>query len=203
MIARLAGQILKKTPERIVLDVNGVGYDVLIPLSTFYKIGEVGQDVTLKIHTLLRDDAIVLFGFSEEAERQMFNLLKTVSGIGPKLALNILSGMEAPALAKAIYEGQMDQLTRIQGLGKKTAQRILVDLKEKASKIFAEGSVDPGAPLISFDQNDRDVISALLNLGYKQQLAEQALSKTKKKYPEVDDLEELLRQSLRSLSKAK
>lgn len=203
MIARLAGQILKKTPERIVLDVNGVGYDVLIPLSTFYKIGEVGQDVTLKIHTLLRDDAIVLFGFSEEAERQMFNLLKTVSGIGPKLALNILSGMEAPALAKAIYEGQMDQLTRIQGLGKKTAQRILVDLKEKASKIFAEGGADPGTPLISFDQNDRDVISALLNLGYKQQQAEQALSKTKKKYPEVDDLEELLRQSLRSLSKAK
>lgn len=203
MIARLTGKIVEKTPDGIVLDVNGVGYEVQVPLSTFYQIGEVGVDSTLIIHTHVRDDAIVLFGFSNPAERQMFNLLKSVSGIGPKLALNILSGMEAPALAKAISEGSVDELVRIPGLGNKTAQRILVELKEKVASVFVVDLKDPGAPLVAFDQKDRDVISALMNLGYKQQQAEQALSKVKKKYPDMDDLEELLRESLRSLSKAK
>jgi Holliday junction DNA helicase RuvA len=203
MIARLTGTVAEKQPDQLIVDVNGVGYQVLIPLTTFYKVGEVGASITLSIHTNVREDAIQLFGFLDSLEKAMFHMLVKVSGIGPKLALKLLSGMEAPALANAIAAGNQAELIRIPGLGKKTAERIVLELRDKAAKLASETSKEAGVPLVAFSSQDEDVISALTNLGYKAILAEQVLSKIKKAKPEITDVEALLREALKSLSKTK
>ena len=203
MIAKLFGIIAEKHPDHLVVDVNGVGYRVFISAATFYKLGDQGSEVELSIYTNVRDDAIQLFGFHSSFERRMFNYLISVSGIGPKLAQNILSGMEAPALAEAIARGALAELTRIPGLGKKIAQRLLVELRDKVSELAAETDKDVAAPLVAFDQDDNDVLSAMTNLGYPSHLAEQALSKVKKVKPDVSGVEALLRETLKTLSKVK
>lgn len=204
MIAKLTGKLAEKSPDHLIVDIAGVGFRVFVPLSTFYNIGEPGSQVTLSIHTHVRDDAILLYGFLSSIERSMFNLLKSVTGIGPKLALNILSGMETPALAKAISDGSKTELVRIPGLGKKTAERMIVELKEKAGELLTErGAQEPGVPLIPFDDEDQDVVSALINLGYRPAQAETALTKVKKANPDLKGIEALLKEVLKTFSKTK
>lgn len=204
MIARLTGILAEKHPDNVILDVNGVGYRVFIPLTTFYKLGHTGSETTFSIHTQVREDAIHLFGFTDVIERKMFNLLIEVKGIGPKQALKLLSGMEAPALAQAIAAGSKTDLVKVPGLGKKTADRIILELRDKAAQLSAEEEIaEPGTPLVAFDDEDNDVVSALVNLGYKSAQAEQALSRVKKENPEIKGVESLLRQALKSISKSK
>jgi Holliday junction DNA helicase RuvA len=165
VIARLRGKLAEKEPSRVVIDVNGVGYEVFIPLTTFTSMPEAGTDVSLDIHTHVREDALSLFGFSSRQERRVFERLIGVSGIGPRLAVTILSGGSVESLVGAIRRGDLARLTAIQGVGKKTAERIVLELKDK----LQEFTVEPAkAPV------EADVLSALENLGYPRALAEGA-----------------------------
>ena len=173
MIALLRGRLAEKHPNRVIVDVQGVGYDVQVPLSTFYHLGEPGSDVVFRVHTHVREDALALFGFATMLELQLFEQLIGVSGIGPRLALAVISGIDPPDLLRAIIEGDVGRLTGIPGVGKKTAERIGLELKDRLSAILAlEPELGPGGA--STDMRD-DLLSALLNLGYHRQLAERAV----------------------------
>ncbi len=175
MIAQLRGRLLEKHPNRVVLDVNGVGYDVHVPLSTFYELAEPGAEVMLRIHTHVREDALVLFGFATRLELQIFERLISVSGIGPKLALAVLSGLEPGELVAAIRTANVARLTGIPGIGKKTAERIGLELKDKMASIApAESAVV--APADNSEARRTDLLSALMNLGYHRPLAERAVN---------------------------
>ena len=199
MIARLTGRLAEKHPSRIVIDVNGVGYDVRVPLSTFYELGDPGAEVALRIHTHVREDALALFGFASALELQLFERLIGVSGIGPRLALTALSGIEPPELVRAVRQGDVARLTGIPGVGKKTAERMVVELKDWLPAIGGDdaptttGSASP-------DDLRGDVLSALLNLGYHRPLAEKAIDGALKA---SDDraLEQVLRRALRELAR--
>ena len=173
MIAHLRGSILEKHPNRIVIDVNGVGYDVFVPLSTFYGLGDAGAGVALRIHTHVREDAFVLYGFATLLEQELFERLIGVSGIGPKVALAVLSGIEPQDLIRAIERGDLARLTAIPGVGKKTSERIVLELKDRLPRVqtaaAAAGAAVPEAPALR-----DDVVSALVNLGYHRPLAEKA-----------------------------
>jgi Holliday junction DNA helicase RuvA len=173
MIAHLRGQLLEKHPNRIIVETNGVGYDVLVPLSTFYELADPGSSVALRIHTHVREDALVLYGFATALELQIFEKLIAISGIGPKLALAVLSGLEPGELVEAIRTSDIARLTGIPGIGKKTAERIGLELKDKMSSLAC---ADAPAPIESAVETLRaDVLSALVNLGYHRPLAERAL----------------------------
>ena len=146
MIARLHGTLVEKTPSRLVVDVGGVGYDVLVPLSTFYGLGEPGTAVTLRIHTHVREDVIALFGFATGLEQDLFERLIAISGIGPKLALAVLSGIEPAELVRAIRTQDVARLTRIPGVGKKTAERIGLELKDRLPQAGRRPARSRGAP---------------------------------------------------------
>lgn len=165
MIAQISGTLAHKTPGEVVIDVGGVGYQVFIPLNVFYGLPEVGAVVRLYIHTHLREDALQLFGFRELAERQVFLLLTGVAGIGPKLALNILSGIPADELASAIKDGDQVRLVSIPGVGKKLAERMIVELRDKFTTFPDQGSETP--PRGKDSQLMHDAVSALVNLGYR------------------------------------
>ena len=186
MIAHLKGSIFEKHPNQVILEAAGVGYDVQIPISTYMLLGEVGDSAALRIHTYVREDAIVLFGFSTAEEKSLFERLISVSGIGPKLAITVLSGLAVRDLVAAIRTNDVVRLVRIPGVGKKTAERIVLELKDKVAAVEAEGSSQPapaaGSP---FDVLDRDVLSALQNLGCSRAAAEEALSKAKEKGTEA------------------
>src|SRR5580700_1641697 len=173
MIGYLRGQLVDKRPNQVLVDVNGVGYVVSIPLSTFYSLGELHDDVTLLVHTHLREDSIALYGFLTAREKQFFELLISASGVGPSLALKILSGMSVDELLPAIRAGDLVRLTRIPGVGRKTAERIVVELRDKLAAMEPpqpeRGGAPAGTPI------EADVISALLNLGYDRRTAEKAL----------------------------
>jgi Holliday junction DNA helicase RuvA len=171
VIARLSGTLLDKRVQRLVVDVGGVGYDVLVPLSTVYGLGEVGSPVTLRIHTHVREDALQLFGFATELEQTMFERLIAVSGIGPKLALSILSGIESIDLVKAVRASDVARLTRIPGIGKKTAERLVVELRDRLPDTLAEPA-DADAP--GGGVRD-DILSALANLGYQRHAVEKTV----------------------------
>ena len=166
MIAHLRGRLARKDPARVIVDVNGVGYEVFIPLTTFSALPENGSEVSIDIHTHVREDVIALYGFSTRRERTIFEKLMTISGIGPKLAVTILSGGSVEDLAGAIKRGDLARLTAIPGVGKKTAERIILELKDKLQD-FAEAQAKSGVEV--------DVLSALENLGYNRALAESAL----------------------------
>jgi len=166
VIAHLRGRLARKDPARVIVDVNGVGYEVFIPLTTFSSLPENGSEVSMDIHTHVREDVIALYGFSTRRERGIFEKLMTISGIGPKLAVTILSGGSVEDLAGAIKRGDLARLTAIPGVGKKTAERIILELKDKLQD-FAEAQVKSGVEV--------DVLSALENLGYNRALAESAL----------------------------
>src|SRR5580704_9060170 len=169
MINFLHGKLVESLPTQVTVDVNGVGYEVLIPLSSFDKLPAVGGDVKLLTHLAIREDAHVLYGFMTAAEREMFRLLmNTVSGIGPKLALNILSGMNVTALRGAVANGDVKSLSQISGVGKKTAERIVVELKDKIGAVGAWEAMSAQRSLSAEDQKTNDAVMALMALGFKQ-----------------------------------
>jgi Holliday junction DNA helicase RuvA len=172
LIAVLRGRILDKHPQRVVVDVNGVGYDVQVPLSTFYNLGEPGTEVALRVHTHVREDALQLFGFLTDLEKQLFERLIGVSGIGPKMGVALLSGMEARDLVACVQRGDVARLTGIPGIGKKTAERIVLEMKDRVAQLGVEpetaSAASPG------DRLRDDLLSALQNLGYHRPLAEKA-----------------------------
>jgi holliday junction DNA helicase RuvA len=198
MIAYLRGRVLEKHPNRIAVDVSGVGYDVFVPLSTFYGIGDTGSEIALRIHTHVREDAIALYGFATRLEQDLFERLIGVGGIGPKLALAVLSGLEPPELVKAIERGDIARLTNIPGVGKKTSERIVLELKDRLPHLPA-APTDDGASREASPVRE-DVLSALVNLGYHRPLAEKAVAAAIKVMPD-GGFERTLKQALRELAK--
>jgi Holliday junction DNA helicase RuvA len=197
MIALLRGTLLEKHPSRLILDVGGVGYDVQVPLSTFYGLGEPGTSISLRIHTHVREEAIALYGFATRLEQDLFERLIGISGIGPKLALAVLSGIEPAQLVKAVLQQDVARLTAIPGVGKKTAERIGLELKDRlpAALQAAGQAVMEAAPE---DQLRADLLSALLNLGYQRVAAEKAIEAALPDSAEIT-FEEALRTVLRGL----
>lgn len=199
MIACLTGSLAEKTPGRLIIDVQGVGYDVQVPLSTFYVVGEPGATVTLRVHTHVREDTIALYGFATTLEQDLFERLISISGIGPRLALSVLSGIEPPDLVRAIKSQDVARLTAIPGVGKKTAERIGLELKDRlpASLRTAADTLKPPAPE---DQLRDDLLSALVNLGYQRAQAEKAIDKVLGAAPDAR-FDDALRAVLRALMK--
>jgi Holliday junction DNA helicase RuvA len=196
LIARLKGTLVEKTPNRIVIDVGGVGYDVLVPLSTFYGLGEAGSAVALRVHTHVREDVIALYGFANPLELDLFERLIAINGIGPKLALAVLSGIDTGELVRAIRAQDVARLTRIPGVGKKTAERIGLELKDR----LPHGLAEADAAGHGGDDLRADLLSALTNLGYKGAVAEKAVDAAVKKAPDApfqDLLRDILRQMIR------
>ena len=196
MIAQISGTLAQKVPGEIIVDVGGVGYQVLIPLNVFYQLPEIGAPVSLQIHTHVREDALQLFGFNDRAEKQLFLLLISVSGIGPKLAVNILSGIPAEELARALREGDQLRLVAIPGVGRKLAERMIVELKDKLATLSTAG-VESAKPEIG-SQVMLDAVSALVNLGYKRPEAEKTVREVLKNGDR--SLENVLKDTLRRLS---
>lgn len=200
MIARLKGTLAEKTPNRLTIDVGGVGYDVLVPLSTFYGIGEIGANVALRIHTHVREEVIALYGFATPLEQDLFERLISISGIGPKLALAVLSGIDPGDLVRAIRAQDVARLTRIPGVGKKTAERIGLELKDRLPLATTASAGQTGATAPGEDLRS-DLLSALTNLGYKGQVAEKAVDAALKKTPDAS-FEDVLRDILRGMTRA-
>jgi Holliday junction DNA helicase RuvA len=196
MIAQLRGTLDDKRPNQVLVDVGGVGYLVHIPLSTFYALGDLHSNVTLLIHTQVREDAISLYGFLSAREKHLFELLISASGVGPVLALKILSGMSVDDLVPAVRSGDLARLTRIPGVGRKTAERMIVELRDKlAAMEIAEDTRKP----VTITGTSGDVVSALLNLGYDQHAAEQAVERAGKSGAS-ETFEALLRSALQQLT---
>ena len=199
MIARLAGTLSEKTPGRLIVDVHGVGYDVQVPLSTFYVVGEPGAGVALRVYTHVREEVIALYGFATQLEQDLFERLISISGIGPKLALAVLSGMEPPDLVRAIKAQDVPRLTGIPGVGRKTAERIGLELKDRLPQSL-QAAADLAKPASPEDQLRADLLSALLNLGYQRVPAEKAIEKALDGAPGAR-FEDALRAALRALMK--
>jgi Holliday junction DNA helicase RuvA len=210
MIAFLRGRVLEKHPQRVIVDVGGVGYDVAVPLSTFYTTGEPGAEIALRVHTHVREDQLALFGFATPLELATFERLISVSGIGPKLALSVLSGMDSRDLVGAIQRGDVVRLTRIPGVGKKTAERIVVELRDRLPKVLegiagVEGIGGADATRrTAGDALREDLVSALSNLGYHRQAVDKVLDRVSGQTGGAEELrfEDLLRAALRELSRA-
>jgi Holliday junction DNA helicase RuvA len=200
MIALLRGDVIEKHPSRLIVDVGGVGYDVLVPLSTFYVVGEAGTAVTLRVHTHVREDVIALYGFATEVEHALFERLIAINGIGPKLALAVLSGIEPAELIKAIRLQDVARLTAIPGVGKKTAERIGLEMKDRLPAALQAAGQEP-AKLPPEEQLRDDLLSALINLGYQRAAAEKAIEKILSDTANPP-FEQALRQVLRALMKA-
>ena len=207
MIACLRGELFFKGSDRVVIDVNGVGYEVFCTEANIYQLPEPGHEVFLFVHTDVREDAINLYGFLDATERKMFLKLTGVSGIGPKLALNILSGMRMAELARNIAGQNIGQLTRLPGVGKKTAERLCLELKDKMDFIPEAETVSlsrSGAAQAGDDRLIEDVMSALVNLGYQKSSAQTAVDKVRRQMGDEEfaglRLEELLRLTLRTLA---
>jgi Holliday junction DNA helicase RuvA len=194
VIAQVRGRLLRKEPQEAVVDVGGVGYRVAIPLSTFYRIGEPGNEVTLLTHTHVREDTLALFGFLTAAEQALFERLIAVSGVGPRLALSILSGIEAPDLVSALRSSDVVRLTRIPGVGKKTAERLVLELKDKVQGLAATEA--PAPPTAASAKED--LVSALLHLGYSRPEAEKGVGRALREGE--GRFEDLLRRTLHILS---
>lgn len=200
MIGQLRGKLIKRDPAQVIIDVQGVGYRVFVPLSTYYRLPEEGGAVVLHTATHLRDDALHLYGFFTEQERNLFDLLRGVSGIGPRLAVNILSGIAAEELIPAIGRGDLVRLGTIPGVGRKTAERVVLELKEKVWSLLepveaaAVPERDPSEGML------QDVISALLNLGYNRAAASKAASNAIRAVDGDQDFEAVIKQALRLLA---
>lgn len=199
MIARLRGHLLEKLPNRLIVDVAGVGYDIAVPLSTFYASCEVGEEISLRVHTHVREDQLALFGFATPLELAMFERLISVSGIGPKLALAVLSGIESAELMTAIERSDVARLTSIPGVGKKTAERIGVELRDRLPKNVA---VDAGRSVAGAagDAVRDDLVSALGNLGYHHHAIDKVLDKVLSG-AEGASLQDALRSALKELAR--
>jgi Holliday junction DNA helicase RuvA len=200
VIAHLRGRILEKQPTRVVVDVAGVGYDVAVPLSTFYGLGEPGAEVALRVHTHVREDALALYGFATALELDLFNRLISISGIGPKLALAVLSGIEPPDLVAAIERGDVARLTAIPGVGKKTSERIVLELRDRLPRAHPSVAASAGGSPDGLIARD-DLLSALMNLGYHRPLAEKAVDAALKTIGREAGFELTLKQALREVAK--
>ena len=199
MIARLFGRIAEKQPNRLIVDVSGVGYDVQVPLSTYYVTSDVGGEMALRIHTHVREDQLSLYGFATDLELMMFEKLIAVSGIGPKVALSVLSGIEPRDLVGAIQRNDLARLTAIPGVGKKTAERICVELRDRLPKAIEAAAPSPE------DSLREDLVSALANLGYHRQAIDKVLDKAasaKASASQAPRFEDLLRAALKDLSRS-
>jgi Holliday junction DNA helicase RuvA len=196
VIAHLSGRVLRKSPQEVVVDVAGVGYRVTIPLSTFYRLGAEGEPAALRVHTHVREETIALFGFLTLAEHELFEKLIGVAGVGPKLAVNILSGIESEDLVEALRAGDLARLTRIPGVGRKTAERLVLELKEK----MPAGAPAKDAAPADGSADREDVLSALVHLGYSRADAERAVERASREGGERR-FEDLLRHALRALSR--
>jgi Holliday junction DNA helicase RuvA len=195
MIAHLRGTLLEKHPHQVTVDVGGVGYEVAIPVSAYTSLPERGAEVRLHIHTHVREDALLLFGFLSAEDKTLFEKLITVSGVGPKLSITALGGLTAPDLAAAIRAGALDQLTRIPGVGKKTAERLILELRDKLDLIA--GAARPAKPASAvFNPTEEDVISALANFGSSRAAAEAAVTKARST-TEPNDFDSLFRRALK------
>jgi holliday junction DNA helicase RuvA len=197
MIAFLRGRIHDKQPNRVIVDVDGVGYDVHVPLSTFYDLGDVGDEVALRTYLHVREDALQLYGFLTELERQVFERLIGISGIGPKLAIAVLSGIETRDLVAAVQRGDVARLTGIPGIGKKTAERIVLELRDRLAQLAVPAPAGP-APAAPADRRRTDLLSALQNLGYHRQQADKAIDAVVTSIPDAT-FEQALRAALREL----
>jgi Holliday junction DNA helicase RuvA len=202
MIAQIRGRLIVKEPHRIVVDVNGVGYLLFIPLSTFYQLPEVPGEVMLHTHTHVRDDALQLFGFHTREEQALFELLQGVTGIGPRLATNILSGISADELVPALSDGDLARLRAVPGVGKKLAERLVVELRDKAATL--RRSPQAAAPMAApvEDRAVDDVVSALVNLGCNRKEAAKAAEAARQELGPAADFERLIKTALRGRSGA-
>ncbi len=205
MIAFLSGKLLEKEANLVIVDVGGVGYEVIIPLSTFYDLGEAGEEVSLRIYTHVREDVFQLFGFKTVRERELFLLLISVSGIGPKSAVTALSGMSADEIISAIRQNNLARLNSIPGVGRKTAERLVIELRDKIAKLSALSSEEMKAEGSASEQASEgdiyeDALSALVNLGYQRNAAEKALKQAMQEGTELS-VQKLLRRSLQLLAK--
>ena len=201
MIGFLSGKLLEKRANTAIVDVGGVGYEVSIPLSTFYELGEIGSDVQLRIYTYVREDAIQLFGFKTMREKDLYLRLISVQGIGAKSGITMLSGMSAEEIVTAIRSNDLGRLTSIPGVGRKTAERLVIELRDKVGEVASDGSaldiVQRSTPVDSvFD----DALSALINLGYQRHAAEKALNQAGTEGTEIS-VQKLLRRALQILAK--
>jgi len=200
MIGQLRGWLAEKRPSQVLVDVGGVGYVVAVPLSTYAALGELHTEVTLLIHTHVREDALALYGFVSAREKHFFEMLLSASGVGPTLALKILSGMSVEELIPAIRTGDVVRLTKIPGVGRKTAERMVVELKDKLDAVVVEAGRP--AAIVSAAGVPEDVVSALVNLGYEPRIAESAVAEAKRETG-ANNFEKLLRASLQALSTTK
>jgi Holliday junction DNA helicase RuvA len=195
MIAQLAGSLVFKSPEHLIVDVHGVGYQVFVSLNSFYRLPEPGHPVQLAIHTHVREDALQLYGFADRAEKELFLLLVGVSGIGPRLALNILSGTPAAELQQALEAGDLVRLVAIPGVGKKTAERLVVELRDKIKMMRGAVGGDDGRVTGGLEA---EAVSALINLGYRQSEAERAVKAARS--AGAGDLETVIRTALKRVN---
>ncbi len=200
MIGQLRGQLLQKKPNLVLVDVHGVGYEVHIPLTSFYELPAEGTEVILKIHTHVREDAFTLFGFKSQREKEFFLKLLTISGIGPKLAISILSGARVEELAQAIADADLGRLTAIPGVGRKTGERVILELKNQIAPFLAPGPQDSAREPAKADGLQEDILSALVNLGYPKPGAEKALASVLRSGDCKRTFEDLLRHTLRRLA---
>jgi len=198
MIAFLRGRVLEKQPTRVIVDVQGVGYEVHVPLSTYYDIGEEGSDVSLRVYTHVREDALQLYGFLTDLERQLFERLISTSGIGPKLAIAVLSGVDSRELVSAVQRGDVARLTAIPGVGRKTAERIVLELRDRLAQMAVPASAEGTGPAATGERLRVDLVSALQNLGYHRPQAEKAVESILASTPETT-FEPALRAALREL----
>ena len=200
MIAQLRGRVAVREPSRVVLDVHGVGYLLLVPLSTYYQLPEVGAEAFLHVVTHVREDALQLFGFHSREEQALFELLQAVSGIGPRLATNILSGISVDDLVAALSQGDVARLRAVPGVGKKLAERLVVELKEKVATL---GTPTPAAAPVQVDRLVEDVISALVNLGSNRKEAQQAAEAARQALGPAAEFEQLVKAALRGVGDAR
>jgi Holliday junction DNA helicase RuvA len=200
MIAYLSGKLLEKQANSVIVDVGGVGYEVMIPLSTFYELGEPGSDIQLRIYTHVREDAIQLFGFKTDRERELYLKLISVQGIGAKSGITMLSGMSADEIISAIRTDNLAKLIAIPGVARKTAERLVIELRDKVGELTAAGAAAAAASGPSGDAVFDDALSALVNLGYQRVAAEKALKQANQEGGD-QTVQKLLRRSLQILAK--
>ncbi|HKW86089.1 MAG TPA: Holliday junction branch migration protein RuvA [Nitrospiraceae bacterium] len=201
MIAALTGRLAAKAPSHITLEVQGVGYEVFIPLSTFYSLPDLNESASLKIYTHLRDDAIQLFGFLTAPEKDVFILLTGISGIGPKLALSVLSALSVPDLIAAVQASDVDKLATVPGIGKKSAGRIALELKDKVARLHPAAVQTSDVISGPTDQLQEDALSALVNLGYRATEAKEVLKRIDYARPKPITLRDLIREALKDLAR--
>ncbi len=201
MIARINGTLIQKTPVSLIVEAMGVGYEVFVPLTTFYELPEVGEKIVLHIYTQVREDAITLFGFISQREKDIFQLLITVNGIGPKLAMNILSGTDPQELIRSVSRGDLNRLVRIPGVGKKMAERIIFDLRDKKIAEVSGSQADDKPSEPDVQEMKDDALSALMNLGYRNQAVQDVLDQVFKEVKEEEmSLDILLKKTLKILA---